>query len=59
MEEISATIGIDMNTATPEQAAKRAAEYCLEMADCYPDDPLVRDAFAALHVVINMIRGGK
>lgn len=59
MEEISATIGIDMNTATPEQVAKRAAAFCLEMVDCYPDDPLARDAFEALHVAINMMRGGK
>lgn len=59
MEEISAILGIDINTATPEQVAKRAAEFCLEMADCYEDHPLARDAFGALSVAINMIRGGK
>lgn len=59
MEEISATLGIDMNTATPEQVAKRAYEFCLEMAECYEDRTLERDAFGALSVAINMMRGGK
>lgn len=30
MEEISATLGIDINAATPEQVAKRAYEFALE-----------------------------
>ncbi len=59
MEEISAILGIDMNTATPEQVAKRASAFCLEMVDCCDDDPMVRDAFVALHIAFNMMRGGK
>lgn len=59
MEEISATLGIDMSTATPEQAAKRAYEFALEMADCYETDELEYSAFMALSVAIQMMRGGK
>ena len=59
MEEISATIGIDMNTATPDQVAKRAYEFALEMADCYEDGSLESHAFMALSTAIQMIRGGK
>lgn len=59
MEEISATIGIDMNNATPEQVAKRAYEFCLEMAECYEERTLERSAFEALAVTLNMMRGGK
>ena len=58
MEEISATLGIDMDHATPEQVGKRAAEFCVEMADAYEDDPLACSAFEALAVAVNMIRGG-
>ena len=58
MEEISATLGIDLENASPEQVAKRASEFCDEMADCYEDDELARSAFDALHVAIDMIRGG-
>ena len=59
MEEVSATIGIDMNNATPEQVAKRASEFCLEMAECYEEHTLERSAFEALAVALNMMRGGK
>ena len=59
MERISATLGIDMSTATPEKAMKRGLEYCLEMAECYEDDTLERDAFEALAVVFQMIQGGE
>lgn len=59
MEEISAILGIDMDKATPEQVGKRASAFCLEMADCYEDQPLAREAFEALSVAINMMRGGK
>ena len=59
MEEISATLGIDMNTATPEQVAKRAYEFTLEMADCYEDGTLEYSAFMALSTAIQMMRGGK
>lgn len=59
MEEISATIGIDMNTATPEAVAKRAYEFALEMADCYEPGTLEYSAFEALAIAIQMVRGGK
>lgn len=59
MEEINATLGIDLNTATPEQVGKRAYEFALEMADCYEDSTLERSAFEALAVAVNMIRGGE
>lgn len=58
MEEISATLGIDMNTATPEQVAKRAHEFAVEMADCYEVGTLEYSAFEALAVAIDMMRGG-
>lgn len=59
MEEISATIGIDMSAATPEQVAKRAYEFALEMADCYEPGTLEYSAFEALATAIQMMRGGK
>lgn len=59
MEEISATLGIDMNTATPEKVAQRAYEFALEMADCYDPGTLEYSAFEALATSIQMIRGGK
>lgn len=59
MEEISATLGIDMNTATPEQVAKRAYEFSLEMADCYEPGTLEYSAFEALATALQMVRGGK
>ena len=59
MEEISATLGIDMSKATPEQAAKRAYEFALEMADCYEPGTLEYSAFEALATVLQMQRGGK
>lgn len=59
MEEISATLGIDINTATPEQVAKRAYEFSLEMADCYEADTLEYAAFSALATALQIMRGGK
>lgn len=59
MEEISAILGIDIDAATPEQVAKRAYEFSLEMADCYEVTDFAYEAFMALSVAINMMRGGK
>lgn len=59
MEEISATLGIDMDTATPEQVAKRAYEVCLEQADCYDVGDEEYSVFMALATAIQMMRGGK
>ena len=59
MEEISATLGIDLNNATPEQVAKRAYEFTLEMADCYEPGTLEYSAFEALATALQMVRGGK
>lgn len=58
MEEISATLGIDLNGASPEKVAKRAYEYALEMADCYEVGTLEYEAFMALSTAIQMMRGG-
>lgn len=58
MEEISAILGINMDTATPEQIAKRGYEFALERADCYEEGDFEYEGFMALSVVINMIRGG-
>ena len=58
-EEISATLGIDINTASPEQVAKRAYEFALEMADCYEVEDMEYSAFSALATAIQMMRGGK
>ena len=59
MEEISATLGIDLNTATPEQVAKRAYEFALEMVDCYEVNDLEYAAFSALATAMYMQIGGK
>ena len=59
MEEICATLGIDLTKATPEQAAKRAYEFALEMADCYDPGSLEYSAFEALATAIQLTRGGK
>lgn len=59
MEEISATLGIDLTKATPEQALKRAYEFALEMADCYETSDPEYSAFEALAIAIQMTRGGK
>ena len=59
MEEISATLGIDINNASPEQVAKRAYEFALEMADCYEAGTLEYSAFEALAISIQMMRGGQ
>lgn len=59
MEEISATLGIDLNNATPEQVGKRAYEFAIEMADCYDEGEFAYSAFTALATAIQMMRGGE
>lgn len=56
MAKVNATLGIDLDAATPKQAAKRAQEYCREMADCYERGTLERDAFMALAAAIQKIK---
>lgn len=57
-EEISATLGIDVDAATEQKILKRSAEFCAEMADCYPFGGLEADAFNALyHVFCRLIEG--
>lgn len=58
MEEISATLGIDLNTASPEKVGKRAYEFAIEMADCYSEGTLEYSAFMALATALQMVRGG-
>lgn len=59
MEEINAILGIDLEKATPEQAAKRANEVCDELAECYEEGTLEHIAFVALSAAIEKSRGGK
>ena len=59
MEEINAILGIDLEKATPDQAAKRAFEVCEELADCYEVGTLENSAFVALAAAINKVRGGQ
>ena len=59
MEEINATLGIDLEKATPEQVAKRAYEVAIEYADCYEVGTFEYNAFSALATAIQMMRGGK
>lgn len=57
MEEINAILGIDLEKATPEQAAKRANEVCDEMAECYEEGTLENIAFTALSAAFRKVRG--
>lgn len=57
MEEINAILGIDLEKATPEQAAKRANEVCDELADCYEEGTLEYISFAALSAAFRKVRG--
>lgn len=59
MVEISATLGIDLEKATPEQVAKRAYEVAIEYADCFEVDSFEYNGFTALATAIQMMRGGK
>ena len=56
--EISATIGIDVETASNERLAKRVFDFCGEMAECYPEDALEYSAFQALQVAMLKLNGG-
>ena len=57
MEEINAILGIDLEKATPEQAAKRANEVCDELAECYEEGTLEHIAFVALSAAFGKVRG--
>lgn len=56
--KISATLGIDLEKATPELVAKRAKEFAEEMADLYNPGTLERGAFDALAAAIEKMIGG-
>jgi hypothetical protein len=56
MAKVNATIGIDLDEATPQQVAKRAQEFCREMADCYEADTLEHGAFMAVAAAIEKIK---
>ena len=57
MEEINAILGIDLEKATPEQAAKRANEVCDELSECYEEGTLENIAFTALSAAFRKVRG--
>lgn len=58
-DEINAILGIDVDVATKEQLLKRGAEFCSEMAECYPSYYLEVETFVALHHVFCKLIGGE
>ncbi len=58
LSEISAILGIDIETATVKETAGRALEFCWEMADCYEEGSVERNAFEALAFAIFRCKGG-
>lgn len=48
LSEISAVLGIDVEAADREKLLERALEFCYEMADCYEEGSVERNAFEAL-----------
>lgn len=50
--EMSAILGIDIETATPDQLIKRSAEVCKEMSECYEDESIEHVTFEALAEVL-------
>lgn len=53
MEEINATLGIDLEKATPEQALVRLLEFAEEQADAYSDK---FDIFVAFNAIADSVR---
>ena len=58
IDEMNATIGIDLVAADDEQLKKRAFEFCGEMAECYEEGSLENIAFQALQQVFIKLSGG-
>lgn len=58
LPELNAAIGIDIETATKEQLAKRVFEYCGEMAECYVEGCLENIAFQAIQLAVLRMNGG-
>lgn len=56
-EEINATIGIDIESASNEQIIKRSIEFCAEMADCYEANSLEASAFYSLRSALCRLTG--
>lgn len=52
IDEINATLGIDVMAATEEQLRKRGKEFCREMSDCYEPGTLEHAAFTVLLFVL-------
>jgi len=59
LSEISAVLGIDLETATREEIANRAIDFCHEMADCYEPGSLEASAFEALANALFAYKGGR
>lgn len=59
LTEISAVLGIDLETASREEIATRAIDFCWEMVDCYEPGSLEASAFEALAIALFAYKGGK
>ncbi len=56
-EEINATIGIDIESASDDQILKRSIDFCAEMADCYEANSLEASAFYSLRSALCRLTG--
>ena len=50
--EMSAILGIDIETATPDQLLKRTIEVCKEMSECYEDGSIEQATFETIAEVL-------
>lgn len=58
LPEMSAALGIDLETATNEQLAKRIFDFSGEMAECYDEGSLENVAFQAIQMAVLRMNGG-
>ena len=56
-EEINATIGIDIESASKDQLLKRSIDFCAEMAECYEANSLEASAFYSLRSALCRLTG--
>lgn len=52
--EISAVLGVDVEATDCEKLLVRALEFCFEMADCYEEGSVERNAFLALTLPMSL-----
>lgn len=58
LAEYSATLGIDIETASNKQLAARAFDFCGEMVECYEEGSLEAVAFQTIQMVLLKMNGG-